>query len=509
MAVLLRTTLLAAPVSLAADLARYGTSARWRGVYYRGEKIGFSVSQTLSAADGFEIQEDGQLQLSLMGATTPARVRTSVKVDKAFELRSFAFSLDPGTGPLSVEGSLSGLELKLAITSKAGARTETRRLTERPSLALNLPRQLAAEGLAVGKHIRASVFDPATLRNATMTVDVLAREVVRVGERPVPAFKLRTQFSGITSSSWVTETGEVVREESPLGMIVVQEPRERATAIAVPTEVRDDMYRAAAVVPNPDKRIDDPLSVDLLRLRVTGIDTSGLDLAGVGQSWLGSELTLRDAETLPPVRAEADLAAWLAPEAFLESDAPEIVAEAERATSGISAPRARAERLVRHVNGILEKRPTVSLPSALEVLRTRVGDCNEHTALYVALARAAKLPSRIAVGLVYLRGAFYYHAWAEVWIEARPGVGRWIPADPTLNQFPADLTHVRLARGGLDRQAAILQVMGRLQLGILDVQVKPGTTPILVGRGDDTRAPVFELPVGDTSSGNCRVKPRP
>ena len=45
----------------------------------------------------------------------------------------------------------------------------------------------------------------------------------------------------------------------------------------------------------------------------------------------------------------------------------------------------------------------MSLPSALEVLKTRVGDCNEHTTLYVAMARSLGIPARIAVGLVYLR----------------------------------------------------------------------------------------------------------
>jgi hypothetical protein len=43
MGFLLRHTLLeAAPVALAADLARYGSAAQWKGVYYRGEKIGLS-----------------------------------------------------------------------------------------------------------------------------------------------------------------------------------------------------------------------------------------------------------------------------------------------------------------------------------------------------------------------------------------------------------------------------------------------------------------------------------
>jgi len=63
--------------SLAADLGRYGTAAVWRGVYYRGEKIGFTVSQTIPNEDGFELEEDGRLQMSLFGATTAATIRTT------------------------------------------------------------------------------------------------------------------------------------------------------------------------------------------------------------------------------------------------------------------------------------------------------------------------------------------------------------------------------------------------------------------------------------------------
>jgi transglutaminase-like putative cysteine protease len=147
-----------------------------------------------------------------------------------------------------------------------------------------------------------------------------------------------------------------------------------------------------------------------------------------------------------------------------------------------AADRVRAEQLVRYVNVLLEKKPTVSLPSATEVLRTKVGDCNEHTALYVAMARAAGLPARIAVGVVYMHGAFYYHAWPEVYVRDAPERGLWLPVDPTLNQFPADATHLRLARGGLDKQSAIVPLLGRLQMTVLDVEFAAGSTPVLVGR---------------------------
>jgi transglutaminase-like putative cysteine protease len=511
MGVLLQKTWTAAPVALAADLSRYGSTAKWKGIYYHGEKIGFSVSQTLPKGDGYEIQEDGQLQLTLMGMGTPARIKTSVSVDKAFNLRSFSFSLDPGTGPLSVDGSLDGTRLLLDIRSKGGTRSETRELKEPPNLSLNLSRRLAAEGLQPGKRFEMSMFDPATLKNAPMTIEVERRDVLRIGGRPLPTLKLRTEFSGVTSYSWLTETGEIVREESPMGLLVLQEPRDTATAIAVSSEIRADMYDAAAIVPKPAPRIDDPASVEFLKLQLSGVELEPLALQGAGQSRSGDIVEMRDPESVPEAPPDAPLAELLRAEAFIESDAPEIAAEARAALEGIKGARARAERLVRHVNALLEKRPTLSLPSALEVLRTRVGDCNEHTVLYVALARAAGIPARIAVGLVYLRGAFYYHAWPEVWIEGGArGRGRFVPVDPTLNQFPADLTHVRLARGGLDKQAVILGLIGRAKIGILEMRMLPGTAPVLVGRNPTTQTIAIDLPARDGSSGrSCWSKPRP
>jgi transglutaminase-like putative cysteine protease len=149
----------------------------------------------------------------------------------------------------------------------------------------------------------------------------------------------------------------------------------------------------------------------------------------------------------------------------------------------------------------------VSLPSAREVLRTRVGDCNEHTALYVAMARALGVPARIAVGLVYVRGGFYYHAWPEVYVQEGRGRGLWLPVDPTLNQFPADATHIRLARGGLDRQAAILPAMGRAKMHVIEVALKPGSTPVLVGRpAQDLRPLELPLPKRDSET-HCWSQP--
>jgi len=424
--------------------------------------------------------------MNLLGQDTAATIRTTARVDSAFLLRSFDFSLDPGTGPITVKGSLDRpgekYRLSLAIDSGGSTRTETRELADAPVLSLNLSRLLANGGLVPGtKHMR-TVLDPATLQSAAMTVTVGDRAVVRANDTVIPAFRVETEFRGLKTTSWVTDTGDVVREESPLGLMTIRESPERARGLAVPGRVQADLLQAAAIVPTMRGRIDEPRDVRRLKLRLTGADVPADELDGDGQNADGNVIEIVDPRSLQPGPREANLERYLKAEPLLESDAPEIRAEAERAVRGATDDRGRAERLTRYVNGLLDKKPTVSLPSAREVLRTKVGDCNEHTALFVAMARSIGMPSRIAVGLVFMHGAFYYHAWPEVYIAEGNGRGLWLPVDPTLNQYPADATHLRVTRGGLDKQAVVLPLIGRLQMTVLDVEFAPGANRPVVGR---------------------------
>ncbi len=95
--------------------------------------------------------------------------------------------------------------------------------------------------------------------------------------------------------------------------------------------------------------------------------------------------------------------------------------------------RAASEALCKFVYKYLDKESGKSgTATARQAYDEKKGDCTEHAALFVALARASGLPARCCSGAVYLAGgseAFWgYHAWAEVWI------GRWVVVDATVNQ---------------------------------------------------------------------------
>jgi transglutaminase-like putative cysteine protease len=145
----------------------------------------------------------------------------------------------------------------------------------------------------------------------------------------------------------------------------------------------------------------------------------------------------------------------------MQTDHPNIRALSANIVQGETNGLRAALRIKDWVYKEIAKEPTVSIPNALEVVQTRKGDCNEHTVLFNALARAAGIPAKTVVGVVYLRGAFYYHAWSEVWL------GDWVSLDSVLNQFPADVTHIKFLEGEIDRQIDILQLIGNLKIEVL------------------------------------------
>ena len=322
-----------APPTWPATSSRYGSAAQWKGIYYRGEKIGFTVGadgahgRRLRAARGRAPPDGAARRHHAPRACTPP-----CRVDKAFALRSFPFSLDPGTGPIEVEGTLDGRRLELTVKTPAGTRTETRELAEPPALSLNL---LAPAGRGRASRRASTSSSPSSTRPPCATrrwsIDVEAREVVRAAGRPVPAFRVATRFAGITSTSWITDIGEVVREESPMGLIVVKETPERATGAgrarrgaerhAGGGRRRARARRGASTIPRAVRaparapRRRRPLRGPTCRARARRVTGDVVEIA-------------RRARRCSPEPRDPDLARYLRPEPFIESDAPEIVAEA-------------------------------------------------------------------------------------------------------------------------------------------------------------------------------------
>lgn len=151
---------------------------------------------------------------------------------------------------------------------------------------------------------------------------------------------------------------------------------------------------------------------------------------------------------------------WM--ESEIKSPAEEIAGKAKR-------PIDKAEKLTRWVFKNIDKEFRVTIPSAAEVLKSRKGDCNEHSTLLAAMGRSLGIPTKICTGLLYQEGAFWYHAWNEVLVSSDPEI--WWPLDSTIGGNYVDATHIKLAEGNLfDENSSLGKVMGKISLEILEVK---------------------------------------
>jgi hypothetical protein len=350
--------------------------------------------------------------------------------------------------------------------------------------------RLAAAGrLTVGTEHHTQVFDPSSLSVRDADVRITAMDTLIVPDSArvdaagkwhtqvfdtVPVWRIEQNFGGIVVANWVDEDGLVVRAESPMGLIVERTAYDLArqeweVAQGDPSAAAGygALIESTAIASNIDlSGIEDRAQ---LRIRIAGVELEGFDLSGGRQQLAGDTLTITREEGAAliapwvlPYAGGGEPARELAASPLIQVDDPRIRAKALEITNATDDPSEAARVLEQWVYRSVRKEIVPSVPSAVQVLEALRGDCNEHTVLYIALARAIGLPARSAVGLVNVRGRFYYHAWPEVWLN-----DAWVAVDPTLGQFPADASHVRFLVGGLARQVELIRLIGRLRLEAL------------------------------------------
>jgi hypothetical protein len=424
---------------------------QWMGVYMNGEKIGYSFSKLEPLNGGYKLTEKLKMKLIVMGTEKDVETVINAVLDDNLLLDSFETSV-VSDFTIHVNGRVEGKRLFITMDTGGTEQSQALDLERAPSFDAVLLKNLVKNGLGEGRKTSMPVIDPASMSIEEMTMEVAGREPVMSMGSMRDAYKLKGTIKGIELTVWVTEDGTVLREESPLGLTLVKEEKEDAVRLEKPSL---DMVAETSVPFNltlpPDTRY--------LKVRISGIDPKGLALHGGRQRLEGDVLEIRresPGSTPPPDKDISD--EFLRETMTIQAKDPAIVSRAEKITEDADTPLKKAKAIHDWVYGNIAKSPVISIPSAVEVLRERRGDCNEHTILYTALARASGIPTRIAVGLAYKDGSFYYHAWPEVLISG------WVAVDPTFGQFPADAAHVRLITGDLEEQTSLLPIIGNIRI---------------------------------------------
>ena len=425
-----------------------GVNVEYMGIYLKGYKVGYLSSKIDTVEDGYKVYSSTYMKLTpVTGIENEVMYKVSAKTDISYNLQNFEFSMLSEDHLFEAQGEKKGK--KLIIDINVGGQKRRREYELKNDY---VPATI--EGLVKsGKTGKFEFFDP-TLQSlfeievSNLGVDTVDGTVLK---------KYKVKQSGINIYFWISDKGELVKSESPIGLVMKKEEKANIGDIEA---VDFKLYDSYAI--KVKNKIRDPRNISTLTVRLDSVDLSDLRIEDDRQTFNGNILTIRTVAPGKSSLISEEAKEFLEANTFIPSDdekikkiAMEVVGEEK----GLKA----VEKIISYVDDVLVNKPTFSIPNALDALKSGEGDCNEHAALAVALLRAAGIPSRVEVGLVYVNGAFYYHAWVGVYIGEK-----WISTDPTFRQLIADPTHIKLEYGGFENQAKLYKVINKLRIAVLN-----------------------------------------
>jgi len=455
----------------------------WLGVYMGEARIGFTNLRLARSADEKEFEVDAQaaVEINVAGSAKKVCTMTEATVDESLSLKSFRFAFSSSLSRFIVTGAMR--EDGIGVTLIAGESSTVQNLPASdfplPDAPVCLPEtvrfHVLQNRLKPGDELRLNLLDPVTVSVREVVVKMGNEETVDLRGEKVLAFPVHQDFGSIQSTLWLDDDGEVVQERGSMGGISLTcQRQDKAELVEVKEfEMGPDIMAQSRI---PVGKIDDARKVRRLRARLKTFRVE--DYPRHGMTILSAtndevEVEIKAGPKLE-IFSKEELQKHLEPTISMPIQDPKIVRTARRLLRGSQDPNGNAARLAQWVYGAVQKQAILSFPNAVQVLETLQGDCNEHAVLYGALARAAGIPTRLCAGLLYLDGFFYYHAWNEVYLD-----DSWVSVDTTLPQGVkklgfVDATHIKLVEGELDQQVALLGLIGRLKIEVIDFTNQEG-----------------------------------
>lgn len=414
---------------------------------------------TVDGLEGVEMELEAAMTLNLLGRNTSLELGGTVWRPYDEKRADFNFNVSSAEYNLQVGGQVANGRLSGEVTSAAEKFPLDMEVDDNVLFA-NFGTAMTFPKLAVGDEFKMTSFDPMTLRPTPAKVRCIDEQVIRLAGRMMATQILEVDSNGFKAKVWVDGSGEVVQAETPLGLTMrLIEPQDVREAI---TGEADELLQLTSVQPSGKKVFRGARRAVLKIAEGPDRELPSDDVQRFADGML--EIVTPSAPA-PGGEVTAD-EEFLASDPFVQSSHPKIQEQSATIVGDESDPWQKALAIYDWVYTKVEKEPVVSIPSALEVLANLRGDCNEHTVLYTALARAAGLPTRIAIGLVWsdtLNG-YYYHAWPEVRIN-----DTWFWLDPTLGQPMADATHIKILNGGIERWTQLLPYIGQLEIEVVEI----------------------------------------
>ncbi len=478
------------PRAHAAETSAPALEDTWEAFYLQNTKIGYGhTTECRVERDGQKLIETetlNHLSIARFGQKTEQEFKTWCWETPEGKLVSFKADITFGPTPTRVEGHVDGAQMVIQTVTQG--RTTTDRLPWSDDIRgfRASERSLEEQPLKPGEKRKFKMLMPVV--NQVAQIELKARDFETTSVLGTQTRLLKVDCKAslpdgnlIASTEWVDAQGHTIKSRvAALKQESYRTTRELALAeqpAGASFDLGNDLIvKLPQPLPNPHRTKEVRYRVELTDDDPAKVFATGPTQAVKSLGPHTAEVTVRSLrpQDLPAVDKAAPTVAkqYTSANNMLQIDDPRVQAMVREAKGTATSPREVAAALEKFVNrAVTKKNFSQAFATAAEVAESREGDCTEHAVLLAALARACQIPSRVAIGLVYVEsaGGFGYHMWTELYLD-----GTWVPMDAVLGQGGTSAAYLKLTDSSLDGPAAyssflpVAQVVGQLKLSVID-----------------------------------------
>jgi transglutaminase-like putative cysteine protease len=421
----------------------------WQKILIKDNIIGYSVVRK----KGELVEERINMKLKAMGVQREVKTYLNWISKQDHSFRELYFEMESEGNKISISAKVSEGKLKISSGKSFQEIPIPQNKLWTGSSFIFIIENMILKGEKI-INISIPYFDPSVLREDEMKIN-FERELGNF-------FVFRKTFAGISSFIYFDKTGKFIKEEGPMGIVSYTSEKDDVLKALEKSKKDIDIIFSTSVAVEGNLFPESSMRNKLKRvlLLISGVkEVPSFPPRQISKETKEGFLVeiLKDAK----LKDGDEISKYLSSEILIESDSPEIKKIAMQIKSSANSKSARdlMKAVSDWVYKNLEKTSVLSMPSALQVLKEKKGDCNEHSILTVAILRALNIPSRVVFGLIYDSQKFYYHAW----VEAFDGK-EWVEFDPTWGLFPADILRIRIGTGNVSEWVKVLEYVGKVRI---------------------------------------------
>lgn len=453
-------------------------SESWMGIYLGDIKLGyarFAVDNAkFQGKDGYKLESTSYTRVLSLGEPVEISMETTIYLNKEFRPIYQLFDMSSAGHTTTTVAKFTDTEIIAELRSEGTKSTKTIPIPKGSHLVGESTFLPASMKLKVGDKITVRCFNPISITLDDLQIEVLRQEKLELGGKVYDTFVIKNLTPQGEMTSWQDANGDVLKVQAQAGMVMIREPQDVAQNLGVGGVYTPPADLAVMTSAPTTTDVPNPRQVRYMKVRLLGLSDKSLAISDRRQTVSldaekkvaefeinASEFDPEKSVNLPVSGAEFER--YLAETPYVQPNDPEIAQAAKDIVGSEKNAYRAAVRLRSWMRTNMQSKGNIGIVrSSVDVLRAKSGVCRDYAVLYAALARAIGIPTKMVAGLVYWKGGFFYHAWAESY------VGEWIPIDPTLSSDFVDATHIKLSEGDANAMFDLVKAIGTLKAEILD-----------------------------------------